>query len=288
MFGEKQNQKIDSNSTGIQADGNITLIQNNGLSVAEVKELCMLFLRDNFPKLREEAIKAAELNVQNFAVTLEEKILEKSGDIILEKFKDPDIQAAINDAVQANARKGERANPSVLVNLITERASLSSCDFKDIVISEAITVAPKITKEQIAYLSFIHFMTHFGIQGLQHISQLEAISQKVLVAVSSGFGLSDSQKRHIQYAGTCNIASIMIVDIYAGWMNKLYKYFGYTDINKFKDDISIYTPSSKVLLEEFEKDKKDGQVTLTSVGQAIAISHLSTTLGKIDYSIWLK
>lgn len=288
MFGEKQNQKIDSNSTGIQADGNITLIQNNGLSVAEVKELCLLFLRDNFPKLREEAIKTAELNVQKFAKTLEEKIFEKFGDIILERFKDPDIQAAVNDAVQATARKGEKSNPSVLVNLIVERASVSNCDFKDIVISEAITVVPKITKSQIAYLALIHYMTHFGIQGLQHISQLEPFSKKALAVVSSGFGLSDSQKRHIQYAGTCSIASMMTVDIYAGWMSNLYKYLGYTDINKFKSDISTHSPSSKVLLEEFDNDKKGGQVTLTSVGQAIAISHLSTSLGKLDYSIWLK
>lgn len=288
MLGDKQNQNVGADGTAIQAGGNVTLTQNNGLTVAEVKELCLLFLRDNFPALRDEAIKAAEVNVQKFAEDLESKIVEKSGDIVLEKFTDPDVQAAINDAVQASARKGGKSNPSVLVDLITERVSAAANDFKDIVLSEAITVVPKVTKNQIAYLSFIHYMTHVGVNGLQHISQLEPYSQRALAAVNQGFNLSDSQKRHIQYAGTCSIASMMSVNIYDGWMNQLYKYLGYTDINVFKGDVEKFSPSTKILLDAFDKDSKGGQVTLTSVGQAIAIAHLSTTLGKLDYSIWLK
>lgn len=288
MLGDKQNQKLGSDSTAIQAGGDVSLTQNNGLSVAEVKELCLLFLRDNFPALREEAIKAAEVNVQKFAASLESRIIEKSSGIVLEKFTDPDVQATINDAVQASARKGEKSNPSVLVDLIAERVSVSANDFKDIVLTEAVTVVPKITKTQIAYLSFIHYMTSVGIQGLQHISQLEPYSQAALAAVNSGFNLSDSQKRHTQYAGTCSIASMMNVNIYDGWMNQLYKYMGYTEIKKFKSDVALYSPSTKILLEAFDNDSKGGQVTLTSVGQAIAIANLSTTLGKMDYSIWLK
>lgn len=288
MLGDKQNQTVESNGTAIQAGGNVTVTQNMGLSVTEVKELCLLFLRDNFPSLREEAIRAAEGNVQKFAASLEQKIVEKSGEIMLEKFTDPDVQAAINDAVQASARKGEKANPSVLVDLIAERVSVSANDFKDIVISEAVTVVPKITKAQIAYLSFVHFMTNVGVQGLQHISHLEPYSQRALAAVASGFNLSDSQKRHIQYAGTCSIASMMSLDIYNGWMTQLYKYFGYTDLEKFKTDLATFSPSSKILLDKFDEDVKGGQVTLTSVGQAIAIANLSTTLGRMDYSIWLK
>jgi len=284
---DRQEQKADSGSTAIQAGGDVTVTQNNGLTVAEVKELCLLFLRDNFPALRDEAIKEAEKNVQNFAVSLEEKLIERSQTIILDKFKDPDVQAAINDAVQANARRGKKANTTVLVDLIVERASVSASDFKDIVLSEAVTVAPKLTKEQIAYLSFVHYMTHVGVQGLNNLSQLEPYSRAALAAVSSGFGLSDSQKRHIQYAGTCSIATMMRVNIFDGWMNSLYKYMGYTDVEKFKEDLNKLSPSSIQLLDSFDKDSEQGQVTLTSVGQAIAIANLSTTLGKMDYSIWI-
>ncbi|HIF6174184.1 TPA: LPO_1073/Vpar_1526 family protein [Vibrio parahaemolyticus] len=288
MLGNKQQQKVDSNSTAIQAGGNVSVTQNYGMSVSEVRELCLLFLRDNFPALRDEAIKSAEENVQKFAAELEQKIVDKSGDIVLEKFSDPDVQAAINDAVQASARKGQKANPSVLVDLITERVSGVSNDFKDIVISEAVTVVPKITKSQIAYLSFVHYMTHVGVQGLSHVSQMEPFSRQALAAVSAGFELSEPQKRHLEYAGSCSIAKMMSIDIYGGWMTQLYKYMGYTDINVFKSDIAKFSPTTKLLLDTFDRGSKDGQVTLTSVGQAIAIANLTTTLGKLDYSIWLK
>lgn len=287
MLGSKQEQEVGQGSTAIQAQGDVT-IEYHGLSVAEVKELCLLFLRDNFPKLKEEAIKAAEANVRSFASLLENKILQESQNIILDKFKDPDVQATINDAVQASARKGNKANPELLASLVAERASISQSDYKDIVISESILITPKLTKEQIAYLSFIHFMTHVGVQGLPHISHIEPYSKAALDAVSTGFDLSDSQKRHIQYAGTCSIASMMKVDIYNGWMTQLYKYMNYNDIGKFKADLETFCPTTKLLLDRFEKDSHSGQVTLTSVGQAIAIANLSKTLGRVDYSIWIK
>ncbi len=286
MLGKNQDQKVAENSSAIQAGGNVTV--NNGLSVAEVKELCLLFLRDNFPALREEAIREAEDNVREFAQELERKIVQNAQFITLEKFKDPDVQAAINDAVQSSARRGKKANTNVLVDLISERASVSSSDFKDIVMSEAVNVVPKLTQEQISYLSFIHFMTHCGRNGLRHVSQLEPFSFMALNAVSAGFGLSDSQKRHIQFAGTCSIMSMMHIDIYDGWINSLFKDLGYTDKEKFKSDVAQFSPSTKRLLEEFDKDSKGGQVTLTSVGQAIAIANLSKSLGRLDYSIWIK
>lgn len=286
MLGKNQDQNVAKNSTAIQATGDVTV--NNGLSVAEVKELCLLFLRDNFPALREEALREAEVNVRAFAQELENKIAQNAQFIPLDNFKDPDVQAAINDAVQASARRGKKANTNVLVDLITERASVSDNDFKDIVLSEAVLVVPKLTKEQISYLSFIHYMIHCGRTGVQHISQLEHSSMMALNAVSAGFNLSDSQKRHIQFAGTCSIASMMHVDIYDGWINSLYKGLGYTDKEKFKSDVAQFSPSTKRLLEEFDKDSKGGQVNLTSVGQAIAIANLSKSIGRLDYSIWIK
>ena len=290
MKSDKQEQKVGSDSTAIQAGGDVTITQNKGLSVAEVKELCLLFLRENFPILREEARKEAEENVQKFAVSLESKIIERSEEILLEKFADPDVQAAINDAVQANARKGERANPSILVDLIIERTSFTKDDFRDIVLSEAITVVPKLTKSQISYLSFIHYMTKMHVKDRKHISQLEQYSRTILSAVSESFDLSESQKKHIQYTGACSILSVvgLEIDVYDIWMNHHYKDMEYTDIEKFKSDLAGFSPSSKILLDVFDKDNKNNVVTLTSVGQAIAIANLSMIVGKMDYSIWLK
>lgn len=287
MIGDKQEQEVGSNSTAIQAKRDVVINQTNGLSVSEVKELCLLFLKDNFPALREEARKQAELNVKKFANDLESKIAAKIEEVSFEKFTDPDVQATINDAVQASARKGEKSNSSVLIDLISERVSNSSDDFQDVVISEAVSVVPKITDKQIAYLSFIHFMTRMSLSKINHVSQMEGLSSIVLKTVSSGFNLSDAQKRHLEYSSTCSILSMMSVNIYDGWMNQLYKHLGYTDLEKFKIDLETYSPSTKILLDTFDKESKEGQVTLTSVGMAIAIANLSKSIGTLDYSIWI-
>ena len=291
MMGDEQQQQVGSESTAIQAAGDIkdvAVTNNYGLSPADVIELCWRCFREHLPALREEAMQAAKHNVQEFTKSLKTELIEKSKEIDLAQFADPDVQAAINDAVQASARKGEKASPSVLVALIKERVSFSRDDFSDTVISEAITVVPKLTKPHIAYLSFIHYMTRITITEITDLSRLEPWSRTVLSVVSAGFNLSDFQKSHIQYAGACSILSMMSFDIYDAWMKGKYKDMGYSDVKKFKEDLTAFSPSSKILLDTFDKDIQDGQVTLTSVGEAIAIANLSRKLGKLDYSIWLK
>lgn len=288
MMGDKQEQQVGSESTAMQAGRDLTLVQNQGLSFSDVEQMCLLIFEKNFPTLLEKAVEAAQNNVQEFAKDLKAEIGKKSKTIDLAQFADPDVQAAIYDAVQATARKGEKATPALLVALIAERVSFSSDDYKKIVLSEAVTVVPKLTKPQIAYLSFIHYMTSTNVEKLSNVSGLEPYSRAVLSLVAPGFNLSHSQKRHIEYAGACSIVSMIGTDIYDGWMNQPYKYLGYTDLEKFKSDIATFSPSSKILLDTFDQDNKDGHVTLTSVGQAIAIANLSRKLGKLDYSIWLK
>lgn len=208
MFG-MQRQNVDNEGTAIQAGRDVTVYQTNGLSASDIKEFCLLFLRDNFPKLREEAIKVAQENVQKFAQELEEKIIEKSEKIIFEKFADPDVQATINDAVQNTARKGGKAHTSILVNLIIERTSKETNNFQDIVISEATKVVSRLTKEQISYLSFIQYMTSTTFK-VDNISNLEAYSKAILPIVTSSFELSETQKTHLQYLGLSRRSEIKV------------------------------------------------------------------------------
>lgn len=46
-------------------------------------------------------------------------------------------------------------------------------------------------------------------------------------------------------------------------------------------------PSYLKLLEQFTTDKLFA-ISLTSVGQAIALANISNFIGKLDYTIWLK
>lgn len=283
MLGDKQQQTSDSGSTALQAGRDINI---TGLSVGEVRELCILFLRDNFPQLREEAKRTAEEQVRTFAAGLEARLANDAASIALEKFREPDVQAAINDAVLASARRGAAANPNILSTLISERVSKSTNDYKDMVLSEAVHVVPKMTGQQIALLSFVHFVRSMIYQGLPNISALEQAGKVALAFSSPGFGLSESQKQHLQYAGAASVNNILGGDIF-DIQRQEYKYFGIADGAKFKAELLTSAPSYLLLLEQFTTDNLFA-VNLTSVGQAIALANISNSIGKLDYTIWLK
>lgn len=284
MLNKNQEQSANDGSTAIQAGGDV---HYHGLSVAEVRELCALFLRNNFPELREEARRTAEEHVKVFATTLETRLVNDAASIVLDKFKEPDVQAAINDAVQASARKGSAANPIILSTLISERVAVQTNTYKDIVLSEAVLVVPKLTSEQISLLSFVHFIKSMVMQGLSDPAGLEPYGRVALSFSSAGFGLSESQKQHLQYAGAASVNNIFGGDIYEELNKASYKYLGFSNGSLFKEAIKTKAPSFSLLLDQFNSENLF-PINLTSVGQAIAIANISNFLGKLDYTDWLK
>ena len=284
MIGDKkQDQQADDGATAIQAGRDVNY---HGLSVAEVKEICVLVLRDNFPQLREDARITAEQHVKTFADLLESRIANDAASIVLEKFREPDVQASINDAVQASARKGQAANPEILSTLISERVARSTNDYKDIVLSEAVQVVPRLTRSQIGLLSFVHFVKSVAVQSLPNIGGLEPFGRQALIYCRPGYKLSQSQWQHIQYAGAASINNLVGGDIYEVLEKETYKYLAPTDGTSFKDAIARQAPSYGSVLDQFNSENLF-RVELTSVGQAIAIANISNHIGKLDYTIWL-
>lgn len=283
MLGDKQVQSTDGGSAALQAGRDINV---QGLSFSDVRELCLMLLRDNFPKLREEAKRTAEEHVRSFANALEQRLANNAASIVLEKFKDPDVQAAINDAVLASARRGSASNPNILATLILERVAPQGSDYKDIVLSEAVQVVPKLTGQQIALLSFIHTVRSITCLGLPSAAGLEPFGQSALVFCTQGFGLSESQKQHLQYSGTASVNNILGGDIFAEQAH-VYKYLGLEEGPAvFQAELKNTAPTYFNLLDQFNKDRLYA-VNLTSVGQAIAIANISNFIGKLDYEIWI-
>ena len=164
------NQTVSKSENVIQVAGNIEV--RNGLAVHEVRELAQLFMRENFPALRAEAIAAAEQNVRGFVETFEKGLTKKLGQIDPEKFKDPDIQASLNDAVIEAAKKGARGNTEILCDLIIERASVKTDDYVSLVAAEAIRVVPRLTPHQIGFLTLAVFLRHMKVSTAKQLTDL--------------------------------------------------------------------------------------------------------------------
>lgn len=280
MFGSKQDQKVENGSIAIQATGNVSY----GLTSSEVIELCQLVHDKNFPILRAEAQNIANERVREFAEQLGQQIID-TAKIDTEKFKDPDVQACLYDAVSSAARRGADSNPETLQSLIIERVSNQTNTFKDIVISESILVVPKLTPQHISTLCLIHIVQSMYFNSIVSLSELEFIAIDMKPAIKHIADLTETHKRHMQYAGVCLYTPSQIIDPYAQMYNS-YKSIGYTSLEAFRAALIIEAPTFSDMVKTYGA-KSLFNMKLTSVGQAIALVTLSKHMQNIDLSIWL-
>lgn len=279
------NQKVNKSDNVIQVAGNVEVKNQYGLAVHEVRELAQLFMRENLPVLRAEALKVAEENVQNFLGTFEEELAKKIEKIDPNKFKDPDVQASMNDAVIEVAKKGNRSNAEILCDLIIERASAKTDDYISLVAGEAIKIVPRLTSHQIGFLTLVVFLRHMRDPKAAKINDIEPLAKAVLEISQQSIGLSESQKSHLQFAGCLSILQLVTNTAYAIWKAE-YPFLKDVPDNQLKQTIEHECPNLHILAQAFE-DNKLAQISLTSVGQLIGLSNLSKRLGSLNYANWI-
>lgn len=270
MLNDSQEQNATGGAVAIQARGSVTI---NGMSFNEVRELCQLLYRDNFPILREEARQVAEEHVKQFASQLESRLINNLASLVVDKFRDPDVQATINDAVQASARKGAAANPDILTNLILKKVSTDHNSFKDIVFAEAVKVTPKLTREHIAFLAFVLIMQLYVFDG----DSWEKIELRYLLVehlAAPGFGISETQRQHIHYSGAASVAGRNTVRPEYNMFEAMEMKYQKNGLHSFRSVMFEKVPTLVKLINEYKKVQGDS-VALTSIGIAIVGAYLS-------------
>lgn len=284
MLNKGQDQKVGDGSVALQATGNITY----GATITEMRETFELLMKANFPVMRKEAEATAQATAQEFIAKMEKKIVELENRIDVSKFRDPDVQASMNDAVQASARRGAKANPDILCNLISERVSKTSSDFLDIVLSEAVHVVPKLTSKQIAMLTLVQTVVAVGVPDDSFVlTRFENLAKGAFELCSAANGISFQERSHAQYAGACSVGMFGIgMDPY-GPLKQQYSMLRDKQSEEIKE---LFRKGAPTYLRLWEQMERDGlfNIALTSVGSAIALANLAPILEIPDLSAWIK
>src|SRR5690554_4505279 len=115
----KPSQSIDSgdNSINAQANRDVVIHHQTGLTITQAKELYDVLFKENFVKLQSEAMQVAEHRAQE----LIDQYLLKLNEInpeLLKNANDPDIQYVVYEAQKAHARRGNKELASLLVDLL--------------------------------------------------------------------------------------------------------------------------------------------------------------------------
>jgi len=285
LFNAGASQEVSSGSTAIQAQGDVTI--TNGLSAQDVKVIFELLFENQFPKIQEVARQQAIINGNEFQAKVISDLHKNSKRIIINKFKDPDVQALLNDALISASRKGERSHPELLSKLIVEKVSSEDTDLKDIVITEAIGVIPKLTKQQIAMICGVFILKDMQISSFlgEVIYLLSNFHDKFEKRFGLDFNLSNTNLNHISYTGACNYNDFMGVDAFDVYLGK-YNNFGAANKVDAQTKVKTVAPSIHNFLEKINTSRLGG-ITLTSVGLAIAITAIKE-IEHIEYSDWIR
>jgi len=277
-------QETGENSDAFQARRDIN-ITHQGMDYTSIKQLFFDLLSDNFPKLHEEAMAQANLNVIALAEELNTVLSEPHTTINPEKMALPDVQAALNDAVQGAAKKGKKADLNLLAKLVASRIDDSNSDLLDMTIEEAIRITPKLTKEHIHFLSIKHFVTHMTLTSPNvDFHNLESFAGPVLSIFGDDCEISMSNIQYLSGVGILDFNPIVKTDPYDTQF-KTYPSLA-ENIQEFQEKIKVQAPSLHSLLNLCES-KSFSSVNLNSFGQVIALNSLVRIFGTLDLKKWI-
>lgn len=116
---DNQTQKASGSALAVQANRDV----NIGMQYRDVKDLFMLLLENNFPKLKEEAIAESRRNVEAFSKEIFEKMSTDLKEDCMHALSSPSVQASINDSVMCVARKTDSVDTNMLSTLICDKVS---------------------------------------------------------------------------------------------------------------------------------------------------------------------
>ncbi|MCR3972404.1 hypothetical protein NUK55_14975 [Aeromonas veronii] len=214
-----QRQEAGDGSTNYQAE-TITVVQ--GLSYRDARDIALDVYQQNFIKLSEHAAQVALGRAEEFIDDFLGKIQSKNP-ALLEQMNQPSIQNSLYCAQKQYAVTGDKELKGLLLDLVVQRCEQEERSIHQIVLDEAIELAPKLTVEQMDALSlnFIVYKTIFnGIRSQEAL--FEHIKTQILPFIES-LKFDTSCYEHLTYLGAATVE-------YTGKIPQLYE--GYQETYK--------------------------------------------------------
>lgn len=291
----KQEQAVADGSIALQADQIKDVIINNGVQISDIIPICNQIFELNFPKLKEIASQAANNNVREFADSLRNTLNNDIEKIVLNKFSDPDVQFLLNDALENVARKGKNAHPEILIDLIKTRVLDEQPEFGELVTTQAIEIARKITNEHLHFILMLFlsesllvnmeinkdFLKEEIIKDIYIKQHFESIEGNFICELKDLFENYGNVKRpqieFLQSIGLIinhpNTFSYSVVERHFNHYNA---FLSFKDKAQFEFYLKECSPTYYQLLTGYDSIFNERNYGLSTVGNQIAISYLKS------------
>lgn len=209
MF-EKQNQSATGGSTAVQAARDVVIVQ--GVTASEARQIALDVMRANLLEFssiaKETALQRGEEITGKFVDKLEKEHPEG-----LKQATSPSFQDALFTLQKEYAKAGDKDLGDLLIDLLVDRTKQAERDFVQLVLSESLVTAPKLTNAQINTLSVIFMVRYVAMNGAP---TLEELATRLAVPPLQGdFAASAAALQHLEFAGcgSLSIGSVSIANI---------------------------------------------------------------------------
>jgi hypothetical protein len=197
----RQTQESGDESVNLQASRDINT--NQGVTAAEVVSIANQVYRDNFLNLSGVAAALGQARASSFLEEFLESAEARGTE--LRRAHDPDVQYALFTAQRDYARSGDDNLRILLVDLLIQKFEAESGKLIDIVLSEAIETAGKLTVPQVHALTVKWLVTRVVFGGITSIDTLTSRVTADVMPFVDGVPDGRADYEHMQYTGCASI-----------------------------------------------------------------------------------
>ncbi len=193
----KQRQVASGASTAVQAKGDVIIYQ--GVTASEARDIANDVFKSNMLQYRGVAMEVAAQRGEELTDNFVAK-MQSDNPAGFEQAKSPSFQDDMFVAQKEYAKAGEQDLGELLVDLLVDRSKETQRSTLQIVLSESLRVAPKLTQAQINTLSVI-FLCRYVVHHGGSFDAVSSFYKTHLGAIADAYATSRSAFNHLSFAG---------------------------------------------------------------------------------------
>lgn len=242
MINDKnQKQQAGNDSTNLQAQ---SIVVHQGISYTDAKEIALDVYKANFLQLSQDAAQLASSRAEELTDKFLEK-LEAENKAAIDSMKEPAMQAALYEAQKNYAKTGDKDLEGLLVDILVERASTTERNIHQIVLDEALSVAAKLTSEQMDALTLNFLISRTSNSTLNTLPAISEYIKAQILPFLKSLLKESSCYEHLVYVGCGSLLQVnslrSIEEIFQQQYGGLFlKGFTREQLNQEIEDIEQY------------------------------------------------
>jgi hypothetical protein len=184
----------------------VNIIQS-GITYSDAREIALDVYKANYLKLSENAAQVARQRAEELTDQFLNKLKERNADAIA-SMESPGMQHAMFSAQKDYARTGDKDLESLLVDILVDRAGTAERSIEQIVLDEALQIAPKLTAEQMDALTVNFLISRTQNTTVQSLETFLGYLDLNIAPFVTTLASNTSCYEHLEYTGCGSLTPI--------------------------------------------------------------------------------